>query len=80
VGSTSPIDIRRDITIDVHDDAGRKVRAYRLLRAWASEFTALPELDANANAVLIQTLRLENEGWERDAGVDEPGEPSLRPQ
>ncbi len=41
----------------------------------ASEFQALPDLDANANAVAIQTLRLETEGWERDYAVTEPAEP-----
>jgi hypothetical protein len=42
-----------------------------------SEFQALPDLDANANAVAIQTLKLENEGWERDLEVGEPSEPSF---
>jgi hypothetical protein len=42
-----------------------------------SEYQALPEFDANANAVAIQTIKLENEGWERDEGVTEPTEPSI---
>ena len=48
--------------------------SYRVFRAWVSEYQALPELDANANAVAIQSIKLENEGWERDYDVIEPGE------
>ncbi len=33
---------------------------------WVSEFSSLPELDAGANAVVIESLTLETEGWERD--------------
>jgi phage tail-like protein len=50
------------------------VHSYKLFRAWVSEFQALPGLDASANAVAIQTLKLENEGWERDESVTEPAE------
>ena len=48
-----------------------------LYRCWPSEFSALPDLDANGNAVAIQTLVLQNEGWERDTSVVEPSEPRL---
>ena len=48
-----------------------------MFRCWVSEFQALPELDANANAVAIQYIRLENEGWERDYEVPEPPEPTF---
>jgi phage tail-like protein len=65
---------RKDIIIDVYNEAGQKVHSYKLFRAWVSEFQALPELDASANAVAIQTLKLENEGWERDESVTEPAE------
>ena len=51
--------------------------AYKVFRCWVSEFQALPELDANANAVAIQSIKLENEGWERDVEVAEPAEPSF---
>lgn len=70
-------DFRKDIIIDVFNEAGQKVLAYKVFRCWVSEFQALPELDANANAVAIQTLKLENEGWERDYSVTEPTEPSF---
>jgi phage tail-like protein len=70
-------DFRKDIIIDVFNEAGQKVLGYNVYRCWVSEFQALPELDANANAVAIQTLKLENEGWERDLAVTEPSEPSF---
>jgi phage tail-like protein len=70
-------DFRKDIIIEVYNEAGQKVIAYNVYRCWASEFQALPELDASANAVAIQTLKLENEGWERDYSVVEPSEPQF---
>jgi phage tail-like protein len=53
------------------------VIAYQVFRAWVSEYQALPDLDANANAVAIQHIKLENEGWERDVQVVEPAETAL---
>jgi len=70
-------DFRKDILIDVFNEAGQKVLAYKVYRCWVSEYTALPPFDANANAVAIQTIKLENEGWERDTEVTEPQEPTL---
>jgi phage tail-like protein len=70
-------DFRKDIILEVYNEAGQLALAYRLYRCWVSEFQALPDLDANANAVAIQTMKLENEGWERDVEVVEPAEPSL---
>jgi phage tail-like protein len=68
-------DFRKDIIIEFYNEAGQLALAYKVFRCWASEFQALPDLDANANAVAIQTLKLENEGWERDLDVTEPSEP-----
>lgn len=70
-------DFRKDLIIEVYNEAGQLVIAYKVFRAWVSEFQALPDLDANANAVAIQHLKLENEGWERDLDVTEPSEPSF---
>jgi phage tail-like protein len=70
-------DFRKDIIIEVYNEAGQKAIAYKVFRCWVSEFQSLADLDANANAVLIQHIKLENEGWERDAEVPEPAEPSL---
>jgi len=76
-GEVSLQDFRKDIILEVMNEAGQKVIAYRVYRCWVSEFQALPELDANANAVAIQSIKLENEGWERDYDVTEPAEPSF---
>lgn len=70
-------DFRKDIIIDVYNEAGQLAISYKVFRCWVSEFTALPELDASANAVAIQSLTLQNEGWERDYEVTEPSEPSF---
>jgi phage tail-like protein len=68
-------DFRKDIIIDVFNEAGQKVISYLVYRCWVSEFQALADLDANANAVVIQHIKLENEGWIRDVNVKEPKEP-----
>ncbi len=70
-------DFRKDLIIEMYNEAGQLVLAYKVFRAWVSEYQALPELDANANAVAIQTIKLENEGWERDREVAEPAEPAI---
>ncbi|MDQ7775036.1 MAG: phage tail protein [Paracoccus aminovorans] len=67
-------DFRKDLVIDLYNEAGQLALSYRVFRAWVSEYQALPELDANANAVAIQSIKLENEGWERDYDVAEPSE------
>lgn len=70
-------DFRKDIIIEVYNEAGQLAIAYKVYRAWVSEFQAMADLDANANAVLIQHIKLENEGWERDYEVAEPSEPTF---
>jgi phage tail-like protein len=70
-------DFRKDIIIEVYNEAGQLVIAYKVFRCWVSEFQALPDMDANANAVAIQHLKLENEGWVRDNEVAEPSEPTF---
>jgi phage tail-like protein len=70
-------DFRKDVILEVMNEAGQVVLAYKLYRCWVSEYQAFPDADANANAVAIQTLKLENEGWERDYEVVEPSEPSF---
>lgn len=68
---------RKDIILQVFNEAGQLALAYKIYRCWVSEYQALPDLDANANAVAIQHLKLENEGWERDLAVTEPTEPNF---
>jgi phage tail-like protein len=70
-------DFRKDIIIEMYNEAGQPVISYKVYRCWVSEYQALPELDASGNAVAIQSIRLENEGWERDYGVTEPEEPTF---
>ncbi|MCY7322957.1 MAG: phage tail protein [Phormidesmis sp. CAN_BIN36] len=70
-------DFRKDIILEVYNEAGQLAIAYKLYRCWVSEFQALPDLDANANAIAIQHIKLENEGWERDIEVPEPTEPTF---
>jgi phage tail-like protein len=74
---SSLADFRKDVIVDLFNEAGQKVISYHLFRCWVSEYQALPDLDANANAVSIQHLKLENEGWQRDPSVIEPTEPVL---
>jgi phage tail-like protein len=74
---TSLKDFRKDITIEVYNEAGQLAIAYNVYRCWVSEWQALPDLDANANAVAIQHIKLENEGWERAYDVAEPSEPTF---
>jgi len=70
-------DFRKDIIVEMYNESGQLVLAYKVFRCWVSEFTAQPDLDANANAVAIQSMKLENEGWERDTAVTEPAEPAF---
>jgi len=70
-------DFRKDIILEVYNEAGQLALAYKIYRCWISEYQPLPDLDANANAVAIQHIKLENEGWEQDVEVPEPAEPTL---
>lgn len=66
---------RKDIVVNVMNLQGQIAISYKIYRAWVSEYQALPELDAGSmNAVGIQTLILQHEGWERDTSVTEPTE------
>jgi phage tail-like protein len=70
-------DFRKDIILDFYNEAGQLAISYKIYRAWVSEYQALPDLDSNANAVAIQHIILENEGWDRDTSVTEPTERSF---
>ena len=70
-------DFRKEIIIELYNETGQLALAYKVYRCWVSEFQAQADLDANANAVLIQHIKLENEGWERDVEVTEPSEPTF---
>jgi phage tail-like protein len=68
---------RKDIVLELYNEAGKIVIAYTIYRCWVSEYQAVPELDASGNATAIQMLKLENEGWERDTSLPEPTEPDF---
>jgi len=68
-------EFRKNITVDVFNESGVKVLSYNLYRCWPSEYQALPDLDAGANAVAITTLKLEIEWWEKDEAVTESAGP-----
>jgi phage tail-like protein len=70
-------DFRKDLIVEMYNEAGQVALVYKVYRCWVSDFQALPDLDANANAVAIQSIKLENEGWERDYDVTEPDEPQF---
>jgi len=70
-------DFRKDIILEVYNEAGQLAIAYKIYRCWVSEFQSISDLDANANAVAIAHIKLENEGWERDQEVPEPAEPTF---
>ena len=69
-------DFRRDIRIALLNEAGQVVLQYNVYRCWVSEFEAMPELNSNANAIAIEMIRLEHEGWERDFQYVTPEEPA----
>lgn len=70
-------DFRKNIRIEVFNEAGQAVLAYMVYRCWVSEYEALPELDANANAIAIQRVKIEHEGIERDYALPAPSELSF---
>jgi phage tail-like protein len=65
---------RKNLVIDLFNEAGQRVLSYLVHRCWPSEYVADGNLDANNGAVAIETLVLQNEGWERDTSVTEPKE------
>jgi len=74
-GEVSLTSFRRDLILELLNEAGQAVLKYKIHRCWVSEYQALPDLDANANAIAIQHVKVENEGWERDTSFPEPAEP-----
>ncbi len=72
--ANSPLNYRKDVRVEVLNMQNEPVMAFNLIRAWASEFQALPEMDANANAIAIQTLKVEYENFVLDDGLVEPAE------
>lgn len=73
-GAVSLAGFRKDITIEMLNLQGTVVKRYNVFRCWVSEYTALPELDANANAIALESITIQNEGWELDEAVVEVAE------
>lgn len=73
------VNYKRELTLEVANERGQVALRYFLHGCWVSEYTSVPELDANANAVAIEMLKLEIEGWERDPGTTEPDESAAVP-
>ncbi len=67
---------KKELTLEVLNEKGQVALRYFLHGCWVSEFTAIPALDGNANAVAIETIKLELDGWERDVGTTEPDQKS----
>jgi phage tail-like protein len=76
-GEVSLQDFRKDVSLELYNEAGQLVLRYLIYRCWVSEYQALPELDANSGGVAFEHITLENEGWARDATVLEPVEPVI---
>ena len=69
---TSLRDFRKDVTLEIYNEAGQLAIVYKIFRCWVSEYEVFPDLDANAATVAIERLTLENEGWVRDTAIVEP--------
>jgi phage tail-like protein len=73
------VNFRKDVTLEFMNEKGHVAKRYFLYRCWVSEYTSVPELDANANAVAIESMKLELERWERDRETKEPDESAAVP-
>jgi phage tail-like protein len=69
-------DFRKDIIIELYNEAGQLVMSWKVYRCWPSTYSPLNEFNANSTEVAIESMVLEHEGWERDMEVAEPAEPS----
>jgi phage tail-like protein len=73
------VNYKKELILEVMNEKGHVAKTYLLHNCWVSEYTALPDLDANANAVAIESIKIELEGWERDEQTKEPDEKSPVP-
>jgi phage tail-like protein len=68
-------DFRKDVVLEIYNEAGQLALAYVIYRCWPSRYVAVGSLDAGSSGRAIEKLTLQNEGWERDRSVAEPVEP-----
>lgn len=73
-GGMSLKNFRKDLYVELLNEAGQIAKAWKIYRCWVSEFTALPEMDANGNAMAVESIGVTHEGWERDTSIQEPAE------
>ena len=73
------VNYKKELILEVMNEKGHVAFRYFLHDCWVSEFTAMPDLDANANAVAIESIKIELEGWNRDIDTKEPDEASAVP-
>lgn len=73
------VNYKKDLTLEVMNEKGHVAFRYFLYDCWVSEYTAIPDLDANANAVAIESIKIEMEGWDRDQQTKEPKEEDTVP-
>ncbi|MEM9778518.1 MAG: phage tail protein, partial [Pseudomonadota bacterium] len=76
-GEVSLGDFRKDLFLEIYNEAGQIVLGYKIFRTWVSDFRAFPDLDASSSSFAIQSIKLENEGWERDTEIGTPAEPTF---
>jgi phage tail-like protein len=72
--SRSLKDLRRDIRIELQNEAGQAVHRYFVHECWVSEYQAMPDLDGGGNAIAVEHIKLEHHGWEHDTSLQEPKE------
>lgn len=68
------VNYKKDLILEVQNEKGQVAFRYQLFDCWVSEYTAMPDLDANANAIAIETIKIELEGWQREPATKEPDE------
>jgi phage tail-like protein len=73
-GGPESFDFMKDIVIELLNERDQPIRVYKVFRCWVVEYEAISDLDANANAVAIESIKLEHEGWERSESVTPPGD------
>jgi phage tail-like protein len=76
-GGDSGMDLvlyKKELTLEVLNEKGQVATRYFLHGCWVSEFTSVPELDSNANAIAIESIKIELDGWERDPDSKEQSE------
>jgi phage tail-like protein len=57
---------KRELMLEVMTEKGHVVHRYFLHNAWVSEYTVIPDFEDNANAIAIESLKLEIEGYDQD--------------